>query len=45
LKERKQDIPELLRHFASQKAKEMNLTFLPRFAPEATRQLQDYDWP
>jgi len=45
LKERKQDIPELLRHFASQKAKEMNLKFLPRFAPEATRQLQDYDWP
>lgn len=45
LKERKQDIPELLRHFASQKAKEMNLTFLPRFAPEATRQLQGYDWP
>ncbi|MCP4754584.1 MAG: sigma-54-dependent Fis family transcriptional regulator [Proteobacteria bacterium] len=45
LKERTQDIPELLRYFASRKAKEMNLKFLPRFAPEAIGQLQAYDWP
>jgi len=45
LKERKQDIPELLRYIASHKAREMNLKFLPRFAPQAIGQLQAYDWP
>ncbi len=45
LRERKQDIPELLRFFISTKAKEMNLQFLPRFSPEAVKQLQAYDWP
>ncbi len=45
LRERRQDIPELLRYFSSQKVKEMNLTFFPRFAPTAIRQLQGYNWP
>jgi transcriptional regulator with GAF, ATPase, and Fis domain len=45
LRERLEDIPEMSAHIATLKAKEMNLPFQPRFAPEAMKQLKAYGWP
>ncbi len=45
LRERKQDIPELADYFAHRQAVEMNLPYVPSFAPEAMDQLRAYDWP
>ena len=45
LRERKEDIPSLAKHFAYYKTKEMSLPDLPEFSPEAFEQLSAYDWP
>lgn len=44
LRERREDIPELTRHFMRLGAKEMNIT-LPEISPEALDRLVRYDYP
>jgi two-component system response regulator HydG len=44
LRERRNDIPLLARHFSGYFADEQQKSTL-RFSPEAMRQLLDYDWP
>ena len=44
LRERKEDIPELLKHFVSLNGKNNGLPAKP-FSESATRALIDYDWP
>ena len=44
LRERKEDIPELVEHFVRKKCREMNLPF-KRLTPEAMRSLESYWWP
>jgi DNA-binding NtrC family response regulator len=44
LRQRKNDIPMLVYHFADKFARENNKASL-RIAPEALRPLMDYDWP
>ncbi len=45
LRERREDIPEMAKHFAKSKAAEMNLPFQPVFASGAMEQLRAYAWP
>ncbi len=45
LRERQEDIPALAEYFMRHKSKEMNISYTPRFSPEALAQLQSYDWP
>lgn len=45
LRERKEDIHALARHFLERKSKEMNLYAIPSFAPEAIDMLKSYHWP
>lgn len=45
LRERRDDIPTLTRHFMQQHAREMGLPFQPTLSSEALDQLLDYDWP
>jgi transcriptional regulator with GAF, ATPase, and Fis domain len=45
LRERKGDIPELVRHFIERKAREMKFHDIPRVAPESIERLKDYNWP
>ena len=45
LRQRREDIQALARHFIERKAREMNLADLPALAPGAVRQLEAYDWP
>jgi transcriptional regulator with GAF, ATPase, and Fis domain len=45
LRQRREDIPEIAVHIARLKARDMNLAFQPRFAPEAMDQLRSYEWP
>jgi transcriptional regulator with GAF, ATPase, and Fis domain len=45
LRERKEDIPELVEYFARRQSVEMNLPYQYSFAPEAIDQLAGYDWP
>jgi transcriptional regulator with GAF, ATPase, and Fis domain len=45
LRDRKSDLPALVQHFISLKAKEMKLTAVPELAPGAISGLMDYDWP
>jgi len=45
LRERKEDIPDLLRHFINKKTREMNLDFIPEAEIDALNQLLDYNWP
>jgi two-component system response regulator HydG len=44
LRERKEDIPELVEHFVRKKCREMNLP-LKRLTSEAVRALENYWWP
>ncbi|MBM3280146.1 MAG: sigma-54-dependent Fis family transcriptional regulator [Candidatus Handelsmanbacteria bacterium] len=44
LRERKEDIPELVEHFVRKKCREMNLPF-KRLTPEAMHALEGYWWP
>jgi transcriptional regulator with GAF, ATPase, and Fis domain len=45
LRERKEDIPVLVRHFIKAKARELKLDGLPELSPGAIDTLIDHDWP
>jgi transcriptional regulator with GAF, ATPase, and Fis domain len=45
LRDRKSDIPALLQHFISMKAKELKLPAIPTLSHAAIDPLLDYDWP
>lgn len=45
LRERKQDIPAMVRYFTHQKCEEMNLPHRPEPAPGAMEKLAEYTWP
>jgi len=45
LRERKEDIPLLIRHFSERFAREMNKKEIPTPSPEAMAALLAYDWP
>lgn len=45
LRERKEDIPALLRHFIIKKSKTLKLASVPKIAPGAIDGLLQYDWP
>jgi hydrogenase-4 transcriptional activator len=45
LRERKEDIPVLVRHFIKAKARELKLEGLPELFPGAIDTLMDHDWP
>jgi transcriptional regulator with GAF, ATPase, and Fis domain len=45
LRERKDDIPTLTRHFMEMRARDMNLSYHPTLAQGAIDQLLAYDWP
>ena len=45
LRERREDIPVLARHFAISMIKELNREYFPGFSKSAANALLDYDWP
>jgi formate hydrogenlyase transcriptional activator len=45
LKERKEDVPALVRHFVAKKAAELKLPNVPKIAPGAIDRLVAYAWP
>ncbi len=45
LRERTEDIPDLVSHFVKKKAKEMKRTSIPSPAPGALERIMQYDWP
>jgi transcriptional regulator with GAF, ATPase, and Fis domain len=45
LRERKSDIPALLQHFISQKAKELKLSVIPHLDNNVIDYLMEYKWP
>jgi transcriptional regulator with GAF, ATPase, and Fis domain len=45
LRERRQDIPQLIGHFLRQKAKEMGIHGLPVVTPQSLAPLEAYSWP
>ncbi len=45
LRERKEDIPALVRHFIEKKSRELKLSAIPPLAPGAIDRLSVYDWP
>jgi transcriptional regulator with GAF, ATPase, and Fis domain len=45
LRERKMDIPALIQHFISLKAKELKLPAIPTLSPSAIDPLMEYPWP
>jgi len=45
LRDRKMDIPSLVQHFISLKARELKLTGVPTLAPGAIEPLMTYHWP
>ena len=45
LRERKSDIPNLVRYFIMHKSRELNLGFNPELAPGTMERLMAYDWP
>lgn len=45
LRDRKSDIPALLQHFISMKAKELKLPAIPTLSPAAVDPLLEYNWP
>lgn len=45
LRERKSDIPALLQHFISLKAKELKLPAIPTLSPGTIDPLMEYNWP
>jgi len=45
LRQRKEDIPSLARHFVAQKSIELGISNPPVIAPGALQYLMDYDWP
>jgi DNA-binding NtrC family response regulator len=45
LRDRKGDIPDLLRHFLAKKANSMGLSIIPDIAPGEIDRLLEYSWP
>jgi len=45
LRERKEDVPALMRHFIAKKAAELKLPAIPKIAPGAIDRLAEYAWP
>ena len=45
LTQRRGDLPSLLRHFITKKARSMGLSDPPEVSPEAMQRLMAYDWP
>ncbi len=45
LRERKEDIPALVRHFIEKKSRELKLPIIPKLAPGAIDRLSEYNWP
>jgi len=45
LRERKVDIPQLVRYFMNKKSHELALPGTPSFVPSAMNRLVEYDWP
>jgi transcriptional regulator with GAF, ATPase, and Fis domain len=45
LRDRKVDVPALVKHFLTKKSGELRLPSIPPLAPEAIDQLMAYDWP
>jgi psp operon transcriptional activator len=45
LRERREDIMLLARHFASRMAYELAREDIPEFSPDAVKALEEYDWP
>ncbi|SMC90485.1 Transcriptional regulator containing GAF, AAA-type ATPase, and DNA-binding Fis domains [Desulfocicer vacuolatum DSM 3385] len=45
LKNRREDIPDLIEYFIMKKSKEMKRTMMPAPSPDAIRRLMDYHWP
>jgi hydrogenase-4 transcriptional activator len=45
LRQRKEDIPALTRHFVAQKSMELRIPTSPAIAPGALQRLTNYDWP
>ena len=45
LRERKEDIPQMVYHFINEKCKEMNLAYRPGLGSGGLNFLMNYDWP
>lgn len=45
VRQRREDIPALIRHFVGQKSRELGRGLPPAIAPGALKRLVDYDWP
>jgi transcriptional regulator with GAF, ATPase, and Fis domain len=45
LRQRKEDIPALTRHFVQQKSRELGIGLPPSIAPGALKRLIEYNWP
>ncbi|MCP4119985.1 MAG: AAA domain-containing protein [Desulfobacteraceae bacterium] len=45
LRQRKNDIPELVRYFINKKVVELNLSMVPEIDPSALNRIKDYPWP
>jgi len=45
LRDRRSDIPALLQHFISQKARELKLSTIPIISPGCIEPLMEYNWP
>lgn len=45
LRERREDVPALIRHFVAQKSRELGRGLPPAIAPGALHRLVDYPWP
>ena len=45
LRQRREDVPPLTRHFVAQKCRELGIGLPPAIAPGALKRLMDYNWP
>jgi len=45
LRQRKEDVPALIRHFVAQKSRELGIGLPPAIAPGALTRLMEYNWP
>ena len=45
VRQRKEDVPALTRHFVAMKSRELGLALPPSIAPGALLRLKEYDWP
>ena len=45
LRERREDIPDLVKYFIDRKSQEMNLKYRPQVSPQGIKRLLSYDWP